>query len=87
MKKQNINASSENDETEDRDLLLNDSQAALRIEYIIPIICKMMYTIQNSTLVTIIVLNFNHHHSLIKVSKIHDEFEYLNFFNNILTLM
>ena len=38
-----------------------------------------MYTIQNNTLVTNNVLNFNHHHSLIKVSIIHEEFEYLKF--------
>ena len=40
---------------------------------------KMIYIIQNNTLDTINELNFNHFHSLIKVAKIHDEFEYLKF--------
>ena len=40
---------------------------------------KMIYIIQNNTLDSINELNFNHFHSLIKVAKIHDEFEYLKF--------
>ena len=39
----------------------------------------MIYIIQNNTLDSINELNFNHFHSLIKVAKIHDEFEYLKF--------
>ena len=46
----------------------------------IPIINKMIYIIQNNVTSEIIdELNFNHNHSLIKVSKIHEEFEYLKF--------
>ena len=41
---------------------------------------KMIYIIQNNNASdTINELNFNHFHSLIKVSKIHEEFEYLKF--------
>ena len=44
----------------------------------IPIINKMIYIIQNNVTPEIIdELNFIHNHSLIKVSKIHDQFEYL----------
>ena len=39
----------------------------------------MIYIIQNNTLDSINELNFNHFHSLIKVAKMHDEFEYLKF--------
>ena len=39
----------------------------------------MIYIIQNNTLKSINELNFNHNHSLIKVAKIHEEFEYLKF--------
>ena len=69
----NTNISPESDDTEDVDLLLNDFRTALKKEYIIPIINKMIYIIQNNTLNSINELNFNHHHSLIKVSKIHDQ--------------
>ena len=78
--KRNNNISPESDDTEDIDLLLNDFKTALKREYIIPMINKMIYIIQNNTLDTINELNFNHHHSFIKVAKIHDEFEYLKFF-------
>ena len=78
--KQNINTPLESDDTEDIDLLLNDFRTALIKEYIIPIINKMIYIIQNNVTSEIIdELNFNHHHSLIKVGKIHEEFEYLKF--------
>ena len=77
--KQNINTFLESDETDETDLLLNDFKFAFKKEYIIPIINKMIYVIQNNTLDTINELNFNHHHSLIKVAKIHEEFEYLKF--------
>ena len=77
--KSNNNISPESDDTEDIDLLLNDFRTALKKEYIIPIINKMIYIIENNTLDSINELNFNHFHSLIKVSKIHDEFEYLKF--------
>ena len=40
---------------------------------------KMIYIIQNNTLDSITELNFNHHHSLIKVAKMHDEFECIKF--------
>ena len=41
---------------------------------------KMIYIIQNNNASdTINELNFNHFHSLIKVAKIHDQFEYLKF--------
>ena len=77
----NSNISTESDnETEDINLLLNDFKTALKKEYIITIINKMIYVIQNNTLDSINELNFNHHHSLIKVSKIHDQFEYLKKF-------
>ena len=46
----------------------------------ITIINKMIYIIQNNVTSEIIdELNFIHNHSLIKVSKMHDQFEYLNF--------
>ena len=77
--KSNNNISPESEDTEDIDLLLNDFRTALKKEYIIPIINKMIYVIQNNTLDSINELNFNHFHSLIKVAKIHDQFEYLNF--------
>ena len=74
------NISQESDDTEDIDLLLNDFRKALKKEYIIPILNKMTYIIQNNVTSEIIdELNFNHNHSLIKVSKIHEEFEYLKF--------
>ena len=76
----NSNISPESDDTEDIDLLLDDFKTALKKEYIITIINKMIYVIQNNTLDSINELNFNHHHSLIKVSKIHDQFEYLKKF-------
>ena len=78
--KSNNNISQESDDTEDIDLLLNDFRTALIKEYIIPIINKMIYIIQNNVTSEIIdELNFNHNHSLIKVAKIHEEFEYLKF--------
>ena len=78
--KSNNNISPESDDTEDIDLLLNDFRTALIKEYIIPIINKMIYIIQNNVTSEIIdELNFIHNHSLIKVSKMHDQFEYLKF--------
>ena len=77
--KSNNNISQESEETDDINLLLNDFRTALKKEYIIPIINKMIYIIQYNTFDSINELNFNHHHSLIKVGKIHDEFEYLKF--------
>ena len=78
--KSNNNISQESDDTEDIDLLLNDFRTALKKEYIIPILNKMTYIIQNNVTSEIIdELNFIHNHSLIKVSKIHEEFEYLKF--------
>ena len=77
--KSNNNISQESDDTEDINLLLNDFKFAFKKEYIIPIINKMIYIIHNNTLDSINELNFNHFHSLIKVSNIHDEFEYLKF--------
>ena len=74
----NINTSPESD-TEDINLLLDDFKTALKKEYIIPIINKMIYVIQNNTSDSINELNFNHHHSLIKVAKMHDQFKYLKF--------
>ena len=79
--KSNNNISPENDDTKDIDLLLDDFKTALKKEYIITIINKMTYIIQNNVTSEIIdELNFIHNHSLIKVSKIHDQFEYLIFF-------
>ena len=76
----NNNISTESDDTEDIDLLLNDFTTALKGEYIIPMINKMIYVIQNNVTPEIIdELNFIHNHSLIKVSKMHDQFEYLIF--------
>ena len=76
----NTNISPESDDTEDIDLLLNDFRTALKKEYIITIINKIIYIIQNNTTSEIIdELNFIHNHSLIKVSKMHDHFEYLKF--------
>ena len=78
--KSNNNISQESDDTEDIDLLLNDFRTALKKEYIIPILNKMTYIIQNNVTSEIIdELNFIHIHSLIKVAKIHEEFEYLKF--------
>ena len=79
--KSNNNISPESDnETEDIDLLLNDFRTALKKEYIITIINKIIYIIQNNVTSEIIdQLNFIHNHSLIKVAKIHEEFEYLKF--------
>ena len=79
--KSNNNISQESDDTEDIDLLLNDFRTALKKEYINTIINKMIYIIQNNVTSEIIdELNFIHNHSLIKVAKIHEEFEYLKFF-------
>ena len=75
----NTNISPESEDTDDINLLLDDFKTAFKKEYIIPIINKMIYIIQNNTLDSINELNFNHFHSLIKVAKIHDEFEYLKF--------
>ena len=73
------------DDMEDINLLLDDFKAALKKEYIIPIINKMIYIIQNNVTSEIVdELNFNHNHSLIKVAKIHEEFEYLKFCKNML---
>ena len=86
--KSSNNISQERDDTkdinllldEDINLLLNDFKTALKKEYIIPIINKMMYTIQNNvTTEKIDELNFIHKHSVIKDSKMHDQFEYLKF--------
>ena len=41
--KSNNNISQESDDTEDIDLLLNDFRTALKKEYIIPIINKIIY--------------------------------------------
>ena len=50
------------------------------MEYIITIINKMICIIQNNVTSEIIdELNFIHNQSLIKVSKMHDQFEYLKF--------
>ena len=76
----NTNISPESDDTEDIDLLLDDFRTALKKEYIITIINKMIYNIQNNVTSDIIdELNFIHNHSLIKVSKMRDQFEYLKF--------
>ena len=78
--KSNNNVSPESDDTEDIDLLLDDFKTALKGEYIIPMINKMIYVIQNNVTSEIIdELNFIHNHSLINVSKMHDQFEYLKF--------
>ena len=78
--KSNNNISQESDDTDDIDLLLNDFRTALKKEYIIPIINKIIYIIQNNVTSEIIdELNFIHNHSLVKVAKIHEEFEYLKF--------
>ena len=78
--KSNNNISPESEDTDDINLLLNDFRTALIKEYIIPIINKMIYIIQNNVTSEIIdELNFIHNHSLIKVAKIHEEFEYLKF--------
>jgi len=78
-KKVEADISPESD-TDEIDLLLYDFKTSFKKEYIIPMINKMIYVIQNNdTSETINELNFNHHHSLIKVSKMHDEFEYLKF--------
>ena len=78
--KSNNNISPESEDTDDINLLLNDFRTALKKEYIIPILNKMTYIIQNNVTSEIIdELNFNHNHSLIKVAKIHEEFEYLKF--------
>ena len=69
MKNNKNSSTSPESDTEDINLLLDDFKTALKKEYIIPIINKMIYIIQNNTLDTINELNFNHHHSLIKVSK------------------
>ena len=61
--KSNNIISPESDDTEDINLLLDDFETALKKEYIIPIINKMIYIIQNNTLDL----------------KIHEEFEYLKF--------
>ena len=42
------NISQESDDTEDIDLLLDDFRTALKKEYIITIINKMIYIIQNN---------------------------------------
>jgi hypothetical protein len=78
--KSNNNISPESDDTEDINLLLDDFKTALKKEYIIPIINKMIYIIQNNVTSEIIdELNFIHNHSLIKVAKMHDQLEYLKF--------
>ena len=80
MKNKSNNNISESDDTEDIDLLLDDFKTALKKECIITIINKMIYIIQNNVTSEIIdELNFIHNHSLIKVSKMHDQFEYLKF--------
>ena len=78
--KSNNIISPESDDTEDINLLLNDFKTALKKEYIIPILNKMTYIIQNNVTSEIIdELIFIHNHSLIKVAKIHEEFEYIKF--------
>ena len=62
--KSNNNISKESDDTEDIYLLLNDFITALKKEYIIPIIKKMIYIIQKIVASEIIdELNFIHNHS------------------------
>ena len=75
----NANISPESDDTEDVYLLLNDFKTALKSEYIIPMVNKMICVIQNNTLDNINEVTFNHHHSLIKVAKIHDERKNIKF--------
>ena len=76
----NTNISPESEDTDDINLLLDDFKTAFKKEYIIPIINKLIYIIQNNNASdTINEFNFNHFHSLIKVAKIHEEFEYLKF--------
>ena len=78
--KSNNNISPESEDTDDINLLLDDFKTAFKKEYIIPILNKMTYIIQNNVTSEIIdELNFIHNHSLIKVSKIHNQFEYLKF--------
>ena len=47
-KSNNNNTSPDSEDMEDIDLLLNDFRTALKKEYIIPIINKMIYIIQNN---------------------------------------
>ena len=76
----NTNISPESEDTDDINLLLDDFKTAFKKEYRIPIINKMIYIIQNNNAsYTINEFNFNHVHSLIKVAKIHGQFEYLKF--------
>ena len=79
--KSNNNISQESGDKEDIDLLLDDFRTALKKDCIIPIINKMTYIIQKNNVTSEIIdeLNFIHNHSLIKVAKIHEEFEYLKF--------
>ena len=66
----NNNISPESVDTEDIDLLLDDFKTALKKEYIITIINKIIYIIQNNVTSEIIdELAFLHNHSLINVSK------------------
>ena len=44
----NTNISPESEDTDDINLLLDDFKVALKKEYIIPIINKMIYIIQNN---------------------------------------
>ena len=68
--KSNNNISPESDDTEDIYLLLDDFKTAFKKEYIIPIINKMIYIIQNNVTSEIIdELNYIHNHSLIKFQK------------------
>ena len=83
----NTNISPESEDTDDINLLLDDFKTAFKKEYIIPIINKMIYIIQNNNASdTINEFNFNHFHSLIKVAKIHDQFEYLKFIQQNINL-
>ena len=76
--KSNNNISPESEDTDDINLLLDDFTTSFKKEYIIPIINKMIYIIQNNVTSEIIdELTSIHNHSLIKVSKMHDQFEYL----------
>ena len=62
--KSNNNIYQESEDTDDINLLLNDFRTALKKEYIIPILNKMTYIIQNNVTSEIIdELNFIHNHS------------------------
>ena len=58
---------------------LNNFKLSFKKEYIIPMINKMIYIIQNNTNTELITRLYFDNHPVSKIAKLHNEFEFVKF--------